>query len=72
VRAAGEANRAAHPAWGRVFAVPIFLAAGSGIGFVAAFLWGDLGRAVCWLGVGLPLLVIAGFAIGYLGRSRQS
>jgi hypothetical protein len=54
-----SAPGAAHSNWQRVFAAPLCLAAASGLGFIAAFLWGDIGRYVCWLGIGLPLIVIA-------------
>ena len=54
-----SAPGAAHSNWQRVFAVPLCLAAASGLGLIAAFLWGDIGRYVCWLGIGLPLIVIA-------------
>ena len=43
----------------RVFAAPSCLAAASSLGLIAAFLWGDIGRYVYWLGIGLPLIVIA-------------
>jgi len=49
----------AHSNWLRVFAAPLGLAAASSLGFIAAFPWGDIGRYVCWLGIGLPLVVIA-------------
>jgi hypothetical protein len=49
--------------WLRVFAAPLYLAAASGVGFVTAFLWGDIGRYLCWLGVGLALIVIAWLAV---------
>jgi hypothetical protein len=29
------------------------------LGFIAAFLWEDIGRYVCWQVIGLPLIVIA-------------
>jgi hypothetical protein len=37
----------------------------SSLGFVVAFLWGDIGRYLSWLGIGLPLIVVA-----WLGASR--
>jgi hypothetical protein len=49
---------AAHPNWLHVLAAPLSLAAASSVGFVAAFLWGDIGRYLCWFGIGLLLIVI--------------
>jgi len=57
-----SAPAVANSNWLRVFAAPLCLAAASGVGFVAAFLWGDIGRYLCWLGIGSPLIVIAWLA----------
>jgi hypothetical protein len=43
----------------RVFAAPAALAAISAFGLVAAFAFGDMGRVLCWFGVGAPIAVIA-------------
>jgi len=65
-----SAPGAAHPNWLHVFAAPLCLAAASSVGFVAAFLWGDIGRYLCWVGIGLPLIVIAWLAASRLFSSR--
>jgi hypothetical protein len=57
----------AHSSGLRVFAAPLCLAAASSVGFIAAFLWGDIGRYLCWFGIGSPLVVIA-----WLAASRLS
>jgi hypothetical protein len=57
-----KAKDAANSKRRRVFAAPLCLATASGLGFVAAFLWEDVGRILCWFGIGLPLIVIAWFA----------
>ena len=62
----------AKPDWWRVFAAPLCLAAVSSLGFVAAFLWNDIGRYLCWLGVGLPLVVIAWMAAAHMFARRNS
>jgi hypothetical protein len=52
----------------RVFAIPICLAAASNLGFAAAFLFADVGRYLSWLGIGLPIIVIAwayGMLVGF-------
>jgi hypothetical protein len=51
--------RARGPNWRRVFAIPICLAVASSLGFAAAFLFADVGRYLSWLGIGLPIIVIA-------------
>jgi hypothetical protein len=43
----------------RVFAAPLGIAALSGFGFVAAFVFGDAEPWLAWLGIGSPLAVIA-------------
>ena len=48
------------------------LAAVSSLGFVAAFLWGEVGRYLCWLGVGLPVVVIAWMAAAHVLARRNS
>jgi hypothetical protein len=58
-RGDASAQGAAHSNWRRVFAAPLCLAAASSLGFIAAFLWGDIGRYLSGLGIGLPLIVIA-------------
>jgi thiol:disulfide interchange protein len=43
----------------RVFGAPLCFAAASGAGFAAAFLFGEIGKYLSWLGIGLPLIAIA-------------
>jgi hypothetical protein len=43
----------------RVFAAPLAIAVISALGLVAAFAFGDIGRVLCWVGVGVPIAVIA-------------
>ncbi len=52
-------NRARGPNWLRVFAIPMYLAVASSLGFAAAFLFADVGRYLSWLGIGLPIIAIA-------------
>jgi hypothetical protein len=47
----------------RVFAAPLALAAVSAFGLLAAFAFGDIGRGLCWFGVGAPVAVIAWSAL---------
>jgi hypothetical protein len=42
----------------RVFAIPFAIAVITALGLVAAFAFGDIGRVLCWLGVGAPIAVI--------------
>jgi len=51
-----------------VYGLPLCLAASGSLGFVAAFIWPDLGRYLCWAGLGLPVIVIAGLMIRYTTR----
>lgn len=64
-----SALRAANPDWRRVFGLPLCLAAASSFGFIAAFIWPDVGRYLCWAGVGLPVIVVAGLMIRQMTRS---
>jgi hypothetical protein len=48
--------------------VPLCLAAASSLGFLAAFVSEGAGRYLCWLGIGLPLVVIAWFAVVHHGQ----
>jgi amino acid permease len=52
-------TRVRDPNWLRVFAIPICLAVASSFGFAAAFLFAEVGRYLSWLGIGLPIIVIA-------------
>jgi hypothetical protein len=63
-----SAPRSANPDWRRVFGVPLCLAAASGLGLIAAFIWPDAGRYLCWAGSGLPVMVIAGLMIRHTRR----
>jgi hypothetical protein len=53
-------------------------AAASSFGFIAAFLWGDAGRYLSWLAIGLPIIVVGWLTASrllvrgsYLGRAKQ-
>ena len=47
----------------RVFAAPAAIAAFSAFGLIAAFVFGDLGRVLCWLGLGAPIAVIGWYTL---------
>ena len=47
----------------RVFAAPAAIAVLSAFGLVAAFVFGDIGRVLCWLGLGAPIAVIGWYAL---------
>ena len=47
----------------RVFAAPVAIAAVSAFGLTAAFAFGDIGRVLCWLGVGAPIVIIGWCAL---------
>jgi hypothetical protein len=47
----------------RVFATPFAIAVITALGLVAAFAFGDIGRVLCWLGVGAPIAVIGWYAL---------
>jgi hypothetical protein len=51
--------RAKGRTWLSVFAIPLGLAVAGSFGFAAAFLFGDVGRYLSWLGLGLPVIAIA-------------
>ncbi|MCP3470306.1 hypothetical protein NLM33_08210 [Bradyrhizobium sp. CCGUVB1N3] len=55
--------------WLRVFVAPILIAAATSIGLLAALLWGEIGKYVAWVTVGLPVLVIPW---AWLRRSRTA
>jgi hypothetical protein len=61
-----SARRTANSDWRRVVCWPLLLAGASGVGFVAAFISADAGRDLCWVGVGLPVIVIAGLMIRHI------
>jgi hypothetical protein len=58
------------PSVGRVFGPSLLIALISCGGLVAAFAFGDAGRVLCWLGVGAPIVVIAGCALRHQVRFR--
>ncbi len=71
-------NWARGPNWLSVFAIPLCLAVASSFGFAAAFLLGEVGHYLSWLGIGLPIIVIARAAAygifphgGYRGRPPE-
>jgi hypothetical protein len=59
------------PSVGRVFGPPLLIALISCSGLIAAFAFGDVGRVLCWLGIGAPIVVIVGCALQHRVRFRS-
>jgi uncharacterized BrkB/YihY/UPF0761 family membrane protein len=59
------------PDWRHVFGAPLVIAAISGFGFVAAFLFGEAGQWLSWAALGSPIAVIVWVIVRKLSAQRS-